>query len=359
MTWMLYGATGYTGKLIVEEAVRRGHKPLLAGRNVEKLAPLAERYGLSYVAFDIDTAGLFVANSGIRAVLHAAGPFVVTSKPMVDACLRAGVHYLDITGEIPVYEANFARDSEAQARGIVLISGVGFDIVPSDCLAKTVADKLPDADTLEIAFDALLMDGEPGITAGTLKSMVGILPGGSRVRRNGVLLPYDLGAGGIVKPFGGETRHLMPIPWGDVFTAYHSTGIPNITVYMTLQPPAWHALRASGVLLQTLLRFAPLRRQLDRIFDAYVPGPSEARLKNGRALLYARVTRRSDGTSAEGWMQTPEAYAFTGISAVNAVERILEGAYARNGTLTPSLAFGADFALSVPGTRLLDMPLLD
>jgi short subunit dehydrogenase-like uncharacterized protein len=356
MTWMLYGATGYTGKLIVEEAVRRGHKPLLAGRSAEKLAALGERYGLPYIAFDIDTAPLFVANSGIRAVLHAAGPFVQTSQPMVDACLRAGVHYLDITGEIPVYEAVFARDAEAQARGIALISGVGFDIVPSDCLAKAVADKLPGADTLETFFDTQTMDGEIGITAGTLKSLVGMLPNGSRVRRGGLVLPYDLGAGGKIVSFGGQMRHMMPIPWGDVFTAYYSTGIPNITVYLALQPREWHTLRASGVLLQTLLRAAPLRRLLDRAFDTYVPGPSAARLQNGRALLHARVSRSSDGANAEGWMQTPEAYAFTAHSAINAVERVLSGSYARNGALTPSIAFGADFALSVAGVKIADTP---
>jgi short subunit dehydrogenase-like uncharacterized protein len=81
-------------------------------------------------------------------VLCAAGPFSATSRPVADACLRNRVHYLDITGEIDVFEALAARDAEAKARGIMLLPGVGFDVAPSDCLAAHLKRRLPDANDL-------------------------------------------------------------------------------------------------------------------------------------------------------------------------------------------------------------------
>ncbi|MCB9454253.1 MAG: saccharopine dehydrogenase NADP-binding domain-containing protein, partial [Anaerolineaceae bacterium] len=151
--WMLYGATGYSGRLLAEEAIRRGHQPLLAGRSEEKLQPLAESLGLEYRAVPLDDAeALTRAVSRVALVLHAAGPFMQTSPPMLAACLSAGTHYLDITGEIPVLRNIFTFDEAARERGIALISGVGFDVIPTDCLSRYVADQVSGATTLELAF---------------------------------------------------------------------------------------------------------------------------------------------------------------------------------------------------------------
>jgi short subunit dehydrogenase-like uncharacterized protein len=346
-SWLLYGATGYTGKLLAEAAVEHGHRPILAGRSAEKLRPLAETLGLDYRAFALDAIPP-LDSLGIGAVLHVAGPFVQTALPMQQACLDAGVHYLDITGEMAVFEQTFTLDAQARARGALMVSGVGFDIVPTDCLSAQVAAQMPDAVSLEIAFDALLLAGEIGFTAGTLKSMIAMLPQGSRVRRGGQLLPYDLGAGGKVMGFPDGPRHVMPIPWGDVLTAYHSTGIPNITAYVTLPEWAWHGLRAGGLLMQTALQSAPLRRLLDDAFDRYVAGPSEARRRESRVLIGASAFD-AQGRGVSAWIETPEAYEFTRHAALLAVERALANGGA--GARTPSQAFGADFAYAVPGVR--------
>src|SRR5438045_96693 len=116
-SFLIYGANGYTGELIAREAVRRGLKPVIAGRNADKLAPLAKELGLQSRAFPLDKPRL----DGIDAVLHCAGPFVHTSAPMVRACLDAGVHYLDITGEIAVFEAIMSMNDAAIHAGVTLI----------------------------------------------------------------------------------------------------------------------------------------------------------------------------------------------------------------------------------------------
>ena len=185
MQWMLYGANGYTGELIAREAVRRGQKPILAGRNPAAIATLARELGCPSRSFSLDNHQTVVnARQGIALVLHCAGPFVETSAPMVTACLEARVHYLDITGEIAVFEAIFARDAEAKQRGVTLLPGVGFDVVPTDCLAAMLARKLPSANELWLAFSS------PGaqLSRGTLKTMIEGIGEGGAIRRDGKIV---------------------------------------------------------------------------------------------------------------------------------------------------------------------------
>src|SRR5262245_32221490 len=141
-TWMIYGATGTTGTLIAEEAIRRGHEPVLAGRSAASLAALGKRLGLPWKAVGLDERDqLQRAVSEVDVVLNAAGPFIATAPPLVAACLAAGTDYLDIAGEIPVLQHLFARDQAARERNIALIGGVGFGVVASNGLVKYVADR--------------------------------------------------------------------------------------------------------------------------------------------------------------------------------------------------------------------------
>ncbi|QRN97153.1 saccharopine dehydrogenase NADP-binding domain-containing protein [Archangium violaceum] len=345
--WMLYGATGYTGVLIAEEAVRRGHKPVLAGRSREKLAPLASRLGLDMVAVSLDDArGLVSALEGLPLVVHAAGPFVHTSEPMVQACLAAGAHYLDITGEIPVFENTFRHDAEAKGRGVVLMSGVGFDVVPTDCLARHVAEKLPGAHELDLAIG-----GVAHASAGTAKSMLEALPTGAAVRRGGHLQPWPMGQGVRRVRFSDRERTAIPIPWGDLVTAWHSTGIPNITTYMAQPAIAARTLRYAFPVLQRVLAAEPVRQRVAKLIETRVQGPDESLRQRARAQVWAQA-RSPDGRQAEAWLETPEAYAFTASAVVRSVEEVLAGE--RRGAFTPAQAFGADFVLSIEGVHRME-----
>lgn len=352
--WVLYGATGYTGVLLAEEAARRGHKPVLAGRSADKLRAIGERLGLPWKAVPLDdAAGLRALLEGKGAVLHAAGPFVETSRPMADACLDVGCSYLDITGELPVFRALFDRDAEAKAKKVALIPGVGFDVVPSDCLASYVASKLPGADTLQIALVAI---GTP--SAGTAKSLLGIIPDGGFVRRDGQLIPYPLGKGIHRVRFSGRESYVVPGPIADLVTAWHATKIPNITVSLAVPSglartmEAIWPLGAVGLpLIGRLMKTKAIRAWLDATVEARTAGPDAAGRQKGRCYLYAKASR-SDGTFAEAWLETAEGYELTRHCAISAVEQVLEKKPA--GTLAPSTAFGADFILRMPGTLRLD-----
>jgi short subunit dehydrogenase-like uncharacterized protein len=283
---------------------------------------------------------------GLPLVVHAAGPFVRTSEPMVQACLTAGAHYLDITGEIPVFENTFRHDEEAKKRGVTLMSGVGFDVVPTDCLARYVAEQVPGATELDIAIAAI-----SGASAGTTKSSLEMLPSGGRVRRGGHLRPWPLGKGARQVRFSDRERTVMPIPWGDLVTAWHTTGIPNITTYMSMKPSAVRALRVAFPVLQRVLAVDGVRQRLMRLVESKVQGPNAEQRERGRSYLWAQA-QAPDGRQAQAWLETAEGYALTALTTVRAVEEVL--ARSPRGALTPAQAFGADFILSIEGSRRRD-----
>ncbi|MBY8987691.1 MAG: saccharopine dehydrogenase NADP-binding domain-containing protein, partial [Candidatus Lokiarchaeota archaeon] len=227
--WLLYGAYGYTGQLIAKEAVSRGHKPILAGRSAEKLIPLANNLNLDYRVFDLTDNNLQQILAEFNLVYHAAGPYIHTSAPMVQACLKAGTNYLDLTGEIPVLEHNFKLDEQARQRQIAIISGAGFDVIPTDCLAKSVSELISNPTHLEIAI-ALCTETEC-VSPGTMKTVMEHISPDALIRKDGTLIKLPMGSGAKEIQFSDKTRTLVPTVWADLVTAYVSTGIPNITVY--------------------------------------------------------------------------------------------------------------------------------
>ena len=341
--WMLYGANGYTGRLIAEEATRRGMKPILAGRNRERVEALARELGCPSRVFALgDAAGVGEQLAGVRAVLHCAGPFSATAEPMMAGCLRAGVHYLDITGEIPVIEAAAARHREAVDAGVALIPAVGFDVVPSDCLAAMLARRLPGATQLLLAFT-----GTGTISPGTAKTMLEGLPHGGRVRVDNEITKVPAAWKSMEVPFREGLRTAVTIPWGDVASAWHSTGIPNIEVYLAMSRRQIRWLRRMRLLLpafrlplvQPVLRYGVRR---------FMVGPSAKERRVSRGSFWARVCD-PEGNSVEATLQTPGGYTLTALTALASLEKVLAGE-APAGFSTPSKAFGAEFILGIPDT---------
>jgi short subunit dehydrogenase-like uncharacterized protein len=287
--------------------------------------------------------------AGCAAELHCAGPFVHTSQPMADACLRNRVHYLDITGEISVFEALAARYAEAKAAGIMLLPGAGFDVVPSDCLAAHLNRRLPGAMRLVLGIQAL-----GSISRGTTMTMLQSMERGEGglVRRNGVLTAVGLGAKTRQIDFGHGPRTAVLMPWGDVATAYHSTGIPNIEVYMALPPALIRGLQA-GPLLHWLLKAPGVMGLLKQRVQGGAPGPDAAARARGRSRLWGMVEDES-GHQAASLLHTPEGYTLTVLAALLILRKVL-GGQVRPGYQTPSSAYGADLILEIPGTELVDL----
>ena len=337
--WLLYGANGYTGRLIAQLAVEQGHRPVLAGRDRAAVAALAGRLGLEYRAFDLTDAEMIWAGlSGMAAVLHCAGPFAVTSAPMVAGCLATGTHYLDVTGEIAVLEAVYALDAQAREAGVVLLPAVGFDVVPTDCLAGLLAAALPGATSLELAFVA-----GGGLSPGTFATSLRGMAAGNQRRVDGELRRIPMGGPRRVAPLPSGPATVTAIPWGDLASAWRSTGIPNITTYTRVTGPAWAAGPAAAAMRSPLLQ-----RLVRRL--AAPSGPDESRRAGTRAELWGEV-RNPAGDSRTATVTTPNAYALTAHSALAATLQTLTGKIPP-GAHTPATALTPAFLATLPDVHV-------
>ena len=341
--WLIYGAYGYTGDLIAREAIRRGLTPILAGRREEPVAALSKELGLPFRAFNLRNKETVDASlSGVSAVLHCAGPFVHTSGPMIEACLHAGCHYLDITGEIGVFESVFQQDSAARDAGVVLLPGVGLDVVPTDCLAAHLHRQLPDATHLELA----LTSDRGTASRGTLSTMVEGIPHLGAERIDGKIVPRPPAFDAREIEFSFARRWAMAIPWGDISTAFRTTRIPNIRVYMGASPNRIKRLRQLSPVLPILGR-KPIKSLLKWWIRQGAVGPSAHTRESARAYFWGAV-RNADGDTRTAILETPEGYKLTAMTAVECVTRVLDGEV-KPGAWTPAGAFGSDFIKTFAG----------
>ncbi|MCC7441935.1 MAG: saccharopine dehydrogenase NADP-binding domain-containing protein [Bdellovibrionales bacterium] len=354
--WMLYGVNGYTGQLLLEEALARGHRPIVAGRSREPVEALARKHGLTARVFALDDPKAVAARlreAGVMLVLHAAGPFARTADPMMRACIEAGAHYLDITGEVSVFERAAELSSEAKRAGVALMPGVGFDVVPSDCLAAHVASRVRSPVGLEIAFSS-----GAGSSPGTAKTIVESIPQGTLARRSGKLVRLRTGFGSKRVRFLDRERVVTPVLWGDLSTAFRSTGVPDITTYTVLPRAARIGLAAFSFPLRVAFSFPTLRRSAQEWIGRNVAGPDAETRARARSQFWARAWNAA-GESAEARLETPEGYRLTALTGIRAVEGLIGGGQGGRGvapsrltgTLTPAQAFGSDFILSMPDTR--------
>ncbi len=344
---LIYGANGYTGKLIAAEAVRRGLKPVLAGRNRDALDTLAVPLKLTRRVFELnDTAEIDRNLDGVTLVLNCAGPFSQTCEPLLAACLRNKIHYLDITGEIDVFAHCHRMHKQAKHAGTVVMPGVGFDVVPTDCLAAMVKQRLPDATHLVLAFEA---GGGP--SPGTAKTTVQGLANGGRARIDGELreVPLAWKSREFTRK-DGSRRSAMTIPWGDVYTAFVSTGIPNIETYMAVSAKTIARLRWLRH-LRGLLGLPLLQRYLQNRAGR-TDGPDKQRRGNSGCEVWAEAHNAS-GKQVAASLRTPNGYDLTVTASLGIVEHLLANTPA-GGYYTPSMLMGANYVLSLPGVALLD-----
>jgi short subunit dehydrogenase-like uncharacterized protein len=337
---LIYGANGYTGTLIAQLAAAKRLKPILAGRDNEAVAGLAATLGFEHRAFALtDTAALEAGLEGVAAVLHCAGPFSQTAQPVVEACMRKKVHYLDITGEVSVFEANAARDEQARASGVMVLSGAGLDVTPTDCLAAHLKRRLPSATHLALALDAA-----PWVSRGTVKTLIESFHEGT-VREAGRLVTEPIGHRSRTIDIGRGPVRAITVPWGDVSSAYRSTGIPNIEVYIAttagVRAAFWIARQFSSVISS-----APVQRALKAGAVFAQPGPTPAQRSSGAMLIWGEA--RDDMRVVTSRLRLPEGYTLTAYAALEMAERAQRGD-AKPGYQTPSSAYGADFILTLPG----------
>lgn len=325
---LIYGATGYTGKLISVQAQRTGLDFEIAGRSKTAVRALALELGVTYRVFALDDAlALRSALANVTAVLNCAGPFASTAEPIMQACIECGVHYLDITAEYDVYALAETWSQKAAAAGVMLLPGVGWDVVPSDCLAVHTAEKVFQPQRLRIALQVA-----GSMSRGSATSAAKIMDVGLLVRSEGqiVAAPDALPAS---FDFGEGPVDCARLSFGDLITAWKSTGIPNIEMFVHVKDDAFPVGDPSLL----------------------PDGPSlEAREAN-RARAVAEVTG-IDGIVARARIDTLNGYSYTPLSAIEAARRVLAG-QSFPGFQTPAMLFGHGFASSIADTVITDLTL--
>jgi short subunit dehydrogenase-like uncharacterized protein len=345
-SWLLYGANGYTGELIAREAVARGMCPTLAGRRRQPIEALAKELNCPSAVFALDDhTALVDALQDKHAVLNCAGPFSQTARVIMQGCLATHVHYLDITGEVDVFELARSVHDKAVRAGIVLCPGVGFDVVPTDSLAAYLKHALPDATHLSLAFDS-----RTGFSKGTAKTAIESAGVGLRVRRAGKLVELPLGALRRTIDFGEGARNTAAISWGDVSTAYFTTGIENIEVYTTTSPPALKRMRRAN-LVRPLLQKRWLVRLIQKRIERGLTNPSRTERDNNPTLLWAEA-RNARGETRTARLKTANGYALTVNSSLGILSRLLDQA-TEPGYFTPTQLVGAEFVTTLPGSSTI------
>jgi short subunit dehydrogenase-like uncharacterized protein len=340
---LIYGSYGYSGNLIVQECAAKKIPMILAGRDGSKLEVQARAFNVPFEALDLsETEKLKPLLARCSLVIHCAGPFRTTAKPMAKACLETKTHYTDITGEIGVFESLFKLNQQATDAGIMILPGTGFDVVPTDCMAARLKMKLPSATHLQLAFASL--GGGP--SRGTAKTAVEGLGFGSVIRKNGELKREPLGRKMMVD-FGFKTLSTMGIPWGDVSTAFRTTGIPNIEVYMAVPPKVIRMAKLSNY-FGWLLRMNWLKGMILNRMDKTVQGPADEIREKSRSYVWGKVWDNK-GNEATAKLETLGGYTLTAKAATLIAEKILSGNF-KPGFATAAMAYGADLVSEVEGS---------
>ena len=347
MSFLIYGANGYTGELIAREAKSRGLNPILAGRRADAVNAIAEELGFQSRTFSLDDVDAVAAQlKDVDVVIHCAGPFSATSAQMIEACIKAGTHYTDISGEIDVFEHAHSADvnSAAIQAGVVICPGVGFDVIPTDCVAARLKQEMPDATHLSLGFSS-----RSALSPGTAKTSVEGLGDGTRVRINGTIQTTSLRTRTV--DYGEGATQAAAIGWGDVSTAFHTTGIPNIDVYIPAPDAILKKLKMAER-MKWLFRFSFVQNFLKKQVDKNVKGPNEEKRAKSKTLVWGEA-HNAEGDMKVARITVANGYDVTVYGSLAVCAYLEENAQQQKGSYTPSLLMGADLVESLNGSETI------
>jgi short subunit dehydrogenase-like uncharacterized protein len=342
----VYGATGYTGRLVAAELQRRDMQIVLSGRDPQRLREIAGDLSLTGAEFRAATidheAGLVSAFRDCDAVVNCAGPFISFGAPVVRAAIAAGCHYVDTSAEQLHVKRTFDTASEdAQRAGITVIPAMGYDIVPGDFIAHVTGQRVEPIDRLVLGNGTARFD----MTRGTMRSALMLMrggdvryengawrPGGGRIRRARMQFPRDAKPTPMVKFAGGEVisipRHLVV---RDVEVSMRSDAVA---------PRAFAFAVPAMTRIMSLMLRTPLRAGLDRLVGRLPEGP-ETDARQSAAFSFVAEAVGEDGRKARGTIEGTDIYGITAVIAAEGVRRLVQDG-APAGVRAPAEAFDVE-----------------
>jgi len=322
---LIYGATGYTGRMTSELAHTAGLALVLAGRHTEPLSALATQTQTEYRVFGLDDdAAIDKALSDVSVVLNCAGPYMHTAGPLMRAAIRHGVHYLDIAAELDSYHLAEKLDTEAKAAGVMLLPGSGGSVAMLGCLAAHAIERVSEPCKISIALhvSGSMSRGSAISASANLTTHTLIRAGDQLITRSTTAQRFfDFGAGPV---------SCFPVTLPDLITIGIATGVPDIETFVYVSGNAF----PTGDL------------------SALPAGPTIQERNANRYQAAVQVTG-ADGMQVCSVLDTVNGYTFTPIAAAEAARRVLAGEY-RSGFQTPAGLFGKGFAQTIADTHISD-----
>ncbi|PYI12198.1 NAD(P)-binding protein [Aspergillus sclerotiicarbonarius CBS 121057] len=323
---IIYGATGYTGRMASEQAASIGLDFAIAGRTEQKLKTLASQLQVPYYVFDIHQSTLIdqtLRNTSV--LLNCAGPFMRTATPLMEACIRNGTHYLDISAEIASYQQAQELDQTAKAAGVMLLPGCGGSVAMLGCLASHAVDQVRNPKSIDIALHVAgsmsrgsAMSAAETATAGPLRLLDGQVV--EHDISNTADFDFNDGSGPVAS---------FPVTLPDLLTISRSSNIGDVRTFA----------HASGDGFPT--------GDLGLLPD----GPTAAGRDAAPYHAAVRVTSE-DSHVTRAVLHTVNGYTFTTLASVEAAKRVLDN-QAKSGFQTPAVIFGTDFLLAIPRTEIM------
>lgn len=323
---MIYGATGYTGRMAAQHAAAAGTPLVLAGRNEAALASLAASLGVEYRVFPLgDTMVVDHALRGVGVLLNCAGPFAATAEILMRAGMRNGVHYLDVAAELDGYRLAELLDGEARAAGVMLLPGSGGSVAMLGCLAGHAV-----ARSLHPSHIRVAMHVSGGLSRGSAVSAMASVTAETLARTGGKLVASTPGA---IRQFdfGSGPVDCFQVTLPDLVTIWRATGVPGIEAFVHVTGEGF----PQGAL------------------SALPDGPGEQERLANRYQAVAEVTG-AGGAVVRSVLDTVNGYTFTATAAAEAGRRVLAGEH-RSGFQTPAGLFGNGFAATIADTTITDL----
>jgi short subunit dehydrogenase-like uncharacterized protein len=323
---MIYGATGYTGRMAAEHASAAGTPLILAGRNEAALLSFAARLGVEYRVFALEDFALIDRSLGdVGVLLNCAGPFAKTANVLMTASIRNGVHYLDVAAELDGYLLAEVLDVEARAAGVMLLPGSGGSVAMLGCLAGHAVARTKHASSIRVA-----MHVSGGLSRGSAVSAMGSVTAETLARADGKLVARSAGAIRQLD-FGGGAVDCFQVTLPDLITIWRSTNVPDIETFVHVTGDGF----PQGDL------------------SALPDGPSAQERLANRYQAVVEVTD-FDGVVVRSVLDTVNGYTFAATAAAEAGRRVL-AKEARPGFQTPAMLFGNGFAETIADTTIVDV----
>lgn len=328
-TLLIYGAAGYTGRLASEHANSLGLDFVVAGRaESSKTTNLAAELGVPSRLFCLDEPKLIdLALQDISVLLNCAGPFLRTAEPLMEACIRNKVHYLDVAAELDSYKLAEKHDQAAKEANVMLLPGCGGSVTMLGCLAGHAVERVKNPLSIDISLyvSGSVSRGSAISAAENMSADCFQRLNGELVKRepgNTIQLDFDNGEGDV-------TNYQVTLP--DVITIGKSTSVPNVRTFM----------HAAGDGFPT--------GDLNGLPD----GPTAEQREASPYHATVAVTS-ADGTVSRSVLHTVNGYTFTGKASVEGSARVLAG-IAQGGFQTPALIFGNAFIGVVADSTIRDL----